>query len=119
MDRPPRFGICAPILVGPAPLGADLFAGAGERAPPIRWDETTLDQFWLLLRAADWRAWDFLDVSGLLVRYVPELAAIWRRRGPSGADDLALDSHSFFALRALHEWTESGDALAARVLRPV
>ena len=93
--------------------------GRRHEGPPIRWDETTLDQFWLLLRAADWRAWDFLDVTGLLVRYVPELAAIWRRCGPSGTDDLALDSHSFYALRALHEWTESGDPLAGRALRPL
>ncbi|MDQ6674261.1 MAG: ACT domain-containing protein, partial [Chloroflexota bacterium] len=85
----------------------------------IHWDAATLDQFWLLLRAADWRAWDFLDVTGLLVRYIPELSAVWRARGPAGAEELALDSHSFAALRALHEWIESGDALARRVVRPL
>ncbi len=119
IDRSPSLGLRVANLVGLAAPGAEILAWAAKPGPPLRWDETTLEQFWLLLRAADWRAWDFLDVTGLLVRYVPELAAVWRRRGPSGADDLALDSHSFFALRALHQWTESGDALAARALRPL
>jgi [protein-PII] uridylyltransferase len=83
----------------------------------INWDPPTLEQFWLVLRAADWRAWDFLDVTGLLVRYLPELDRIWRRPGGSNTGDLALDSHSFLALRRLHEWTESGDPLAERAWR--
>jgi [protein-PII] uridylyltransferase len=117
--RAPSLGLRAANLVGLAPPGAELLAWASAPGPPLRWDEATLDQFWLLLRAADWRAWDFLDVTGLLTRYVPELQAIWRRCGPAGTDDLALDVHSFFALRALHEWTESGDPLASRALRPL
>ena len=120
IERAPSLGLRVANLVGLAPPDAALLAWATEPGPPIRWDETTLDQFWLLLRAADWRAWDFLDVTGLLVRYVPELAAIWRRCGPAAStDDLALDSHSFHALRALHAWTESADPLAGRVLRPL
>jgi UTP:GlnB (protein PII) uridylyltransferase len=81
----------------------------------VAWDDTTLDQFLLLLRAADWRAWDFLDVTGLIARYVPELDSIRHRPG----EDLALDTHSFQALRRLHEWTESGDPLAERAWRPL
>ena len=94
-------------------------AWASEPGPPIRWDEPTLEQFWLLLRAADWRAWDFLDITGLLTRYLPELHKIWRQPAQTGADELALDSHSFLALRRLHEWTESGDQFAERAWRPL
>jgi [protein-PII] uridylyltransferase len=119
LERIPSLGLRVANLVGLAPPDAALVAWASEPGPPIRWDEPTLEQFWLLLRAADWRAWDFLDVTGLLSRYVPELARIWRQPGPSGADDLALDSHSFLAIRRLHEWTESGDQLAERAWRPL
>jgi len=60
IERAPSLGLRAANLVGLAPPGAELLAWATAHGPPIRWDETTLDQFWLLLRAADWRAWDFL-----------------------------------------------------------
>jgi [protein-PII] uridylyltransferase len=53
------------------------------------------------------------------MRYIPELETIWRRRGGTSADDLALDSHSFLGLRRLHEWTDSGDPLAERAWRPL
>ncbi|MDQ6673306.1 MAG: hypothetical protein M3069_21625, partial [Chloroflexota bacterium] len=117
IERAPSLGLRVANLVGLAPPDAQLLAWASQPGPPIRWDEATLDQFWLLLRAGDWRAWDFLDVTGLLVRYVPELASLWRKRGPAGPNDLALDSHSFLALRALHAWMEGDDALSARALR--
>ncbi|MCA1646321.1 MAG: hypothetical protein LC797_12980 [Chloroflexi bacterium] len=119
LERAPSLGLRVANLVGLAPPDAALMAWASEPGPPIDWDEPTLEQFWLLLRAADWRAWDFLDVSGLLSRYLPELEPIWRRPGGSAADDLALDTHSFRALRRLHEWTESGDQLAERAWRPL
>lgn len=88
------------------------------------WDTATLEQFWLLLRAADWRAFEFLDVSGLLVRYLPELAGIWRadnadpHASPARQSE-TLDTHSFLALRRLHEWTDSGDAFAERIWKPL
>ncbi|HLZ26982.1 MAG TPA: ACT domain-containing protein [Chloroflexota bacterium] len=119
IQRAPSMGLRVANLVGLAPPGAELRAWAAAPGPPVRWDDATLDQFWLLLRAADWRAWDFLDVTGLLVRYLPELHVVWRHCSSSGADDLALDSHCFYALRALHEWTESGDPLGTRALRPL
>jgi [protein-PII] uridylyltransferase len=80
----------------------------------LAWDEPTLDAFYLLLRAADPRSWEFLDISGLLVRYLPEWAVVYRRPpGPGG--DLALDSHTFEVLRRLHEWSASGEAASQRV----
>ena len=117
LERAPSFGLRVANLVGLAPPDPALLAWASAPGPPIRWDEPTLEQFWLLLRAADWRAWEFLDVTALLSRYVPELMPIWRQPGQSSADDLALDSHSFLALRRLHEWTESGDPFAERAWR--
>lgn len=116
IERAPSLGLRVANLVGLAPPDQVLIAWASKPGPPIRWDEPTLKQFWLLLRAADWRAWDFLDVTALLPRYIPELERIWRQPGP---DELALDSHSFLALRRLHEWTESGDQLAQRAWRPL
>jgi [protein-PII] uridylyltransferase len=115
VERVPSLGLRVANLVGLAPPSAELMTWASQPGPPIQWDEATLQQFWLLLRAADWRAWDFLDVSGLMLRYLPELAEVSRR----GSDDLALDSHSFQALRRLHEWTESDDPLAERAWRPL
>ena len=119
IERVPSLGLRAANLVGLAPPAAELLAWASEPGPPLEWDEASLEQFWLLLRAADWRAWDFLDVTGLLVRYLPELDGIWRRPGPSAADELALDAHSFMAVRRLHEWTDSDEPLAERAWRPV
>jgi [protein-PII] uridylyltransferase len=119
LERAPSFGLRVANLVGLAPPDRTLMAWASKPGPPIRWDAPTLEQFWLLLRAADWRAWDFLDVTALLVRYIPELVRIWRQPGQSGADDLAMDGHSFLAVRRLHEWTESGDPFAERAWRPL
>lgn len=119
LRRAPSLGLRVANLVGLAPPDSALLAWACEPGPPILWDAATLDQFWRLLRAADWRAWDFLDVSHLLLRYVPELRGIWRQRSPSAVGDLALDAHSFQSLRRLHEWTESGDPLAGHAWRPL
>jgi UTP:GlnB (protein PII) uridylyltransferase len=119
LARAPSLGLRVANLVGLASPGDALVRWASEAGPTIQWDDATLEQFWLLLRAADWRAWDFLDVTGLLRRYIPELEEISRRPSGTGPDALALDSHSFLALRRLHEWTESGDPLAERVWRPL
>src|SRR5206468_7057991 len=119
LDRLPSLGMRVANLVGLAPPDAALFAWAAEPGAAIAWGAATLEQFWLLLRAADWRAWDFLDVSGLLVRYLPELRTIWRQPGSPDTDNLALDSHTFLALRRLHEWTASGEQLAERAWRPL
>jgi [protein-PII] uridylyltransferase len=119
LERAPSFGLRVANLVGLGAPDPGLLAWASAPGPPIRWDEPTLAEFWLLLRAADWRAWDFLDVTGLLNRYIPELERMWRQPGQSGADDLALDSHSFLALRRLHVWTESDDPFAERAWRPL
>ena len=81
----------------------------------MSWDEATRNQFWLLLRAADWRSWTFLDTTNLLARYLPEWSAIARRRSGDGARDFALDTHSFLALRRLHEWLDGGEPFARRL----
>jgi [protein-PII] uridylyltransferase len=112
LERAPSLGLRAANLVGFAPPDAALLEWASTPGPALQWDASALEQLWLLLRAADWRAWEFLDVAELIPRYLPELASIMRR--PS-ADDLALDTHSFLALRRLHEWTESEDPFARRV----
>src|SRR5947209_8254820 len=117
VERAPTLGLRVANLVGLAPPSPDLLAWASTPGGPIEWDAAALDQFWLFLRAADWRAWDFLDVTGLLIRYLPELEAIWRKDAPLGAGDLALDSHSFLALRSLHDWTEKSDPLLERAWR--
>jgi [protein-PII] uridylyltransferase len=117
VERAPALALRVANLVGLAPPSPDLLGWASVPGPPIQWDAAALDQFWLLLRAADWRAWDFLDVSGLLIRLLPELQAIWRKPAPPGSGDLALDSHTFQALRNLHDWTEKRDPLAERAWR--
>jgi [protein-PII] uridylyltransferase len=116
-DRAPDFALRVANLVGLAPPSAELLDWACSASSSAHWDDAAREQFWLLLRAADWRAWEFLDVTGLLPRYLPELEAIWREPGSSRTGDAALDSHSFQALRSLHEWTESEDPLARRAWR--
>jgi [protein-PII] uridylyltransferase len=117
VERAPALALRVANLVGLAPPSPDLLAWASGPGGPIEWDAAALDQFWLLLRAADWRAWDFLDVTGLLIRFLPELRNIWRKAAPPGTGDFALDSHSFLALRQLHDWTEKSDPLAERAWR--
>jgi [protein-PII] uridylyltransferase len=116
LERVPSLGLSVANLVGFAPPDLQLLDWATRPGPPMAWDAAALDQLWLLLRAADWRSWEFLDVSGLFERYVPEWQAIARRRGQT-SDGLALDRHSVLALRRLHEWVESGDAFATRLMR--
>jgi [protein-PII] uridylyltransferase len=116
LERVPSLGLSVANLVGFAPPDARLLAWASQPGPPVTWDAATLDQLFLLLRAADWRSWEFLDVTGLLRRYIPEWQSIAHRRGAAG-DGVALDRHSFLALRRLHEWVDSGDAFATRLAR--
>lgn len=117
LNRAPGFGLRVANMVGLAPPSAELLAWAASVRAPIHWDPASLEQLWLLLRAADWRAWEFLDVCGLLTCYLPEFDAIWRKPGSSRTGDMALDHHSFLALRSLHEWIESDDPLARRAWR--
>ena len=117
LNRAPGFGLRVANMIGLAPPSPELLAWSESVRGPIQWDPASLEQLWLLLRAADWRAWEFLDVCGLLTRYLPELEAIWRKPGSSRTGDLALDHHSFLALRNLHEWLESDDPLARRAWR--
>jgi [protein-PII] uridylyltransferase len=119
LERSPILGLRVANLVGLAPPHPDLLDWASAPGPPLHWDASTHEQLWLLLRAADWRAWEFLDVTGLVDRHLPELATIRRRRVGTTAQDLALDVHSFLALRRLHEWIESEDPLAERVWRTI
>ncbi len=117
IERAPSLGLRVANLAGLAAPSPELMAWARQAGPPIAWDPACLDQLWLLLRAADWRAWDFLDVTGLLVRFVPELGSIWRKPGSATTGDLAVDHHSFQALRRLHEWSETEDPLVHRAWR--
>lgn len=119
LERAPSLGLRVANLVGLAPPSDDVLAWARQSGPALEWQDSTLDQFWLMLRAADWRTWDFLDVSGLLVRYVPELASIWRKQGSAATGDVALDAHSFLALRRLHEASEGEELLVRRAWRAV
>src|SRR5262249_13811166 len=72
LERAPSLGLRIACLAGLAPPSPALMAWAARPGEPVAWDATCLDQLWLMLRAADWRAWDFLDVTGLLARFVPE-----------------------------------------------
>ena len=83
LERAPSLGLRIANLAGLAAPSPELMEWARRPGGPVVWDAASLDQLWLLLRAADWRAWDFLDVTGLLVRFLPELADIWRKAGLS------------------------------------
>ena len=117
LARAPSIGLRAANLVGLAPPDQSLLDWATTPARPIAWDASTLEQFWLMLRAADWRAWEFLDVTNLLEAYLPELNSIRRRRDMSSVEDQTLDSHSFLAVRRLHEWTDTDAPVAQRAWR--
>src|SRR5205814_4909677 len=119
LERAPSLGLRIANLVGLAPPSAQLLEWACRGGAAVPWDDAALEQFWLLLRAADWRAWDFLDVTGLLIRYVPELEAIWRKPGSASIGSTAVDQHSFLALRRLHESSEKEDQLVRRAWRSV
>jgi [protein-PII] uridylyltransferase len=123
LEEAPNLGLRAANLAGFAPPAPELMrwasaAGAtdgGDGTSPLEWDPAALEQLWLLLRAADWRSFEFLDVTRLLIRYFPELKRVWR----AGGADQTLDTHSFQALRRLHAWTDSGDAFAERIWSPL
>jgi [protein-PII] uridylyltransferase len=115
LERVPSLGLRVAHMVGLAPPATEILDWAAQPGSPLDWDEATREQFWLLLRAADWRAWTFLDTTGLLGRYVPEWSAIARRRSGTGPYDFALDSHCFLALRRMHEWLDGADPFAKRL----
>ncbi|GAC1318787.1 MAG: [protein-PII] uridylyltransferase [Chloroflexota bacterium] len=118
LARVPPLGLRIATMVGLAPPDAPIVTWACRPGPAVIWDDATREQFFLLLRAADWRAWDFLDVTGLLDRYIPELQSVRRVPG-AGPDEVARDTHTFTALRRIHEWSDSGDPSAERAWRPL
>jgi [protein-PII] uridylyltransferase len=115
LERVPSLGLRVAHLIGVAPPSSEVLEWAAQHGEPVAWDTQTQEQFWLLLRAADWRSWSFLDVTGLLTRYLPEWSRITRVPDGGAADELAIDSHCFLALRQLHEWVESSDPFARRL----
>jgi UTP:GlnB (protein PII) uridylyltransferase len=117
LERAPGLGLRVANLVGLAPPSSVLLQWASHRGPDLNWEDAALDQLWLLLRAADWRTWEFLDVTGLLLRYLPEFEPIRRRPGAATTANTAVDTHSFEALRRLHEYAEGEDVLIRRALR--
>jgi [protein-PII] uridylyltransferase len=117
IERAPNLGLRIANLVGLAPPSPELLEWACLPGKPLEWQQSSLNQLWLLLRAADWRAWDFLDVTGLLLRYLPELKNIWRKPGSVATAELAVDTHTFLALRRLHEASEGEDLLVRRAWR--
>jgi [protein-PII] uridylyltransferase len=117
LERAPALGLRVANLAGLAAPSPELMDWARQPGESVIWDDACLEQLWLALRAADWRAWDFLDITGLLVRFLPELGAIWRKPGSAATSDLAIDHHSFLALRRLHEWSETDDPLVNRAWR--
>src|SRR5262249_30269456 len=117
LERAPGLGLRVANLVGLAPPSAALLDWATQPGEVLTWEDAALDQFWLMLRAADWRSWEFLDVTGLLLRYLPELEAVRRQPGWAATGNTAVDTHSFEALRRLHEYAEGEDTLVRRALR--
>jgi len=117
LERAPALGLRLANLVGLAPPSEALMDWASSPGPPLDWDGSALEQWWLLLRAADWRAFEFLLITGLLTRYLPELASVVGQPGQARTGDLALDSHAFLSLRRLHEWSEGEDPLSRRAWR--
>lgn len=118
LDRAPSLGVRLATLVGLAPPDDAILTWAERPGPPITWDDATRESFFLLLRAADWRAWDFLTVTGLLQRYIPEMQAL-ASQPPATTDDIARDTHAFTAVRRIHDWSDSGDPVAERAWRPL
>jgi UTP:GlnB (protein PII) uridylyltransferase len=114
LEHVPSLGLRIAHLSGVAPPSNTILSWAAEPGPLLEWDAATQDQFWLLLRAADVRSWSFLDVTGLLQRYLPEWSTVAHKPSDIG---MALDSHSFESLRRLHEWVDSGDPFAKRLWR--
>ena len=57
LERVPSLGLRVAHLIGFAPPVGGILDWAAKSGPPIEWDAATRDQFWLLLRAADWRSW--------------------------------------------------------------
>jgi [protein-PII] uridylyltransferase len=117
LERLPSLGLRVANLVGLAPPSRELMDWACKSGPEVNWEDSTLGQLWLLLRAADWRAWDFLDTSGLLIRFLPEVQAIHHKPGSPATGEFAVDTHSFLALRRLHEASEGEDLLVRRAWR--
>lgn len=119
LEDAPSLGLRAANLVGYAPPDESVLGWASTPGLTVSWDDACREQLWLLLRAADWRAWEFLDVTGLLPRLFPGLQALWRMSSGGSCDGIALDVHSFLGVRRLHEWTDAGDAFAERLWRGV
>jgi [protein-PII] uridylyltransferase len=117
LERAPSLGLRVANLIGLARPSDLLMEWASTPGPQLEWQASVVEQLWLLLRAADWRAWDFLDLTGLLSRYIPELGTIRCKPGSAATGEVAADTHSFMALRRLHEASEGEDLLIRRAWR--
>lgn len=87
LNANPPVGLTLPLALQAAaltaeaqPSGALLSWFGNHRNAPLRWDATQTPSLVHLLRHGTPRAWRFLDVSGVLERSLPEVAAAMSHR---------------------------------------
>lgn len=117
-DIPP-VSATVPIALGVAarageltPSGELLDWFAGHRTSELQWDPGATDALVELLRADEPRSWRFLDVTGVLERALPEVAAAMHRRRADMTDLDPLGALRFPVVDRLHGLA-SDPALAA------
>lgn len=113
----PPVSATVPLALGVASLlkqhrpGDDLLDWFGtHRNDPLAWKADDTAALVDLLRSGDVRAWRFLDVTGVLERALPELAAAMRRRRADISDLDPVGALRFPTMDALQRLAPDGTA---------
>lgn len=98
--------------LSPGPLTI-AWAGTGAAAGNVAWTEAARDAFVAFLEDAPREGWELLDVTGLWVRYLPELAPIRAKTQFNPLHELAVDAHCWRTLECARALAQDPDPVVA------
>ncbi|MFN8104696.1 MAG: ACT domain-containing protein [Acidimicrobiia bacterium] len=101
-------------VVAPGPLTM-MWAGTGGAAGNVAWTTAARHELTAFLRDAPREGWEFLDVTGLWTRYLPELARTRAKAQHNPLHEMAVDAHGWRALECARAMEHDPDPLVAGV----
>jgi len=93
----PTAGFLTALAAAQTPPSESLVAWAGGNSAsqqnPIQWQQDTRDAFIAVLEKGTTQSWEFLDITGLWRRYLPELTTSHARMQHNPLHHLSVDAH--------------------------
>lgn len=102
--------LAATVAAGPLTLAWARTGGAGNN---VVWNDEARDEFMHLLADGPREGWELLDVTGLWLKYLPELSATRAKTQHNPIHDLAVDAHCWRTLECARDLALEPDPIVA------